>query len=84
MVRGGLTLGDGVLGVFDSEVYDGVVGSGEFRGVAEFDSVAGGENGVECVSGLERGFGDQVGEANVVQVLQEGDGVVYCFRLRHR
>ena len=42
--------------------------------MAEFDSVAGSEDGVEFVSGFVRGFDDQLGEADVVQVLQEGDG----------
>ena len=74
-VRGAVVFDDGVLGVGDGQVNDGVVSPGEFCDVGEFDSVAGGEVSIECVSGFVRGFGDQLGEADVVQVLQEGDGV---------
>lgn len=60
-----------VLG--DDEVDDGVVSPGSLCDVAEFYSVAGVKNGGECVFCFVHGIGDYLGEANIVEVLQEGD-----------
>ena len=48
-----------------------VVGPGELRGVAELDLVAGGEDGVKCVSGFVRGIQDKLGEADAFQAVEE-------------
>ena len=57
-------------GAGDVEVDDGVVGPGEFGGVAVFDAVAGSEYGVQCVTCDVRGVADELGEVDVVHVVE--------------
>ena len=53
----------------------GVVGPGEFGGVAVLDAVAGGEYGVQRVACDVRGVADELGEADALHVVEEGGGV---------
>ena len=61
-------------GAGDVEMDDGVIKPGQFCNMAVLHAVTGGENGVQCVTCGVRGVVDQLGEFEVVHIVEEGGG----------